>query len=161
MAMGVLTIDFESLRQPHWSDQELTNARLMTDFIQHLMNDHDFDIVRERFGHANYVQHNRNIPDGIMALIDYVADFAKRFPEYTYDVKRMQADGDLVTFHSHATINARHRGNDRKGLNIIDTWRIEGGSIVEHWDAIQPLDGFMRFYALMTGGRIRNGNGVF
>ena len=154
-------IDFESLRQPHWSEQELQNAELIADFVQHLMNDHDFGYVRERFGQANYVQHNRNIPDGILNLADYVQAFAERFPEYSYDVKRMQADGDFVTFHSHATMRARDRGNDQKGLNIIDTWQVKDGDIVEHWDAIQPLDGFMRFYALLTGGRIRNSNGVF
>ena len=31
----------------------------------------------------------------------------------------------------------------------------------DHWNAIQPLDGFMSFYVLMTGGRIKNNNGVF
>ena len=95
------------------------------------------------------------------ALVEFVADFAKRVPDYTYDVKRMLVDDDYVTFHSHATIRKAHRGNDKKGLNIIDTWRIKDGTIVEHWDAIQPLDAFMRFYVLLSGGRIRNNNGVF
>ena len=159
--MANLTIDFDALKQEHWSSKELRNAELISDFVQHLMNDHDFEYVLETYGNANYVQHNRNIPDGIVALIGFVQAFAKRFPEYTYDVKGIIADGDYVTFHSHATINKRHRGNDKKGLNIIDTWRLKDGAIVEHWDAIQPLDGFMRFYALLTAGRIRNNNGVF
>ena len=159
--MANLTIDFDSLKQEHWSSKELRNAELISDFVQHLMNDHDFDYVLETYGNANYVQHNRTIPDGMVALVGFVQAFAKRFPEYTYDVKSIIADGDYVTFHSHATINKRHRGNDKKGLNIIDTWRLKDGDIVEHWDAIQPLDGFMRFYALLTGGRIRNINGVF
>ena len=95
------------------------------------------------------------------ALVDYVSTFAKRFPEYTYDVKRVHADGDTVTFHSHATVRAAHRGDDTKGLNIIDTWRLDNGQVVEHWDAVQPLDGLMRFYALLNGGTIRNQNGVY
>lgn len=159
--MANLTIDFDALQQAHWSSQERSNAERITDFVQHLMNDHDFEYVRETYGNAHYVQHNRNIPDGIVALIGYVEAFAKRFPDYTYDVKRILADGDYVTFHSHATINTQHRGNDKKGLNIIDTWRLKEGDIVEHWDAVQPLDTFMRLYALLTGGRIRNNNGVF
>jgi len=48
-----------------------------------------------------------------------------------------------------------------QGMNITDTWRLEGGRIVEHWDSIQALDVFMRLYSLMSGGTIRNSNGVF
>ena len=79
--MANLTIDFDSLKQEHWSSKELRNAELISDFVQHLMNDHDFDYVLETYGNANYVQHNRNIPDGIVALIGFVQEFAKRFPE--------------------------------------------------------------------------------
>ncbi|MEO1477716.1 MAG: nuclear transport factor 2 family protein [Bacteroidota bacterium] len=144
-----------------WTDAESANVRIVTDFVHNLMNTHDFDYVRETFGSHPYVQHSRGIPDGMMSLIDFVSDFAKRFPDYTYDVKHARADGDHVTFHSHATIRKSHRGDDTKGLNIIDTWRLVDGQIVEHWDAIQPLDAFMRFYVLVSGGTVRNGNGLF
>ena len=33
-------------------------------------------------------------------------------------------DGDYVIFPSHATLKEEDRGNDQKGMNIIDTWRI-------------------------------------
>lgn len=46
-------------------------------------------------------------------------------------------------------------------MNIIDTWRIEDGRIVEHWDSIQALDFSMRVYSLISGGDIANENGVF
>lgn len=159
--MDIIQINFESLKKDSWSDQEVKNVKLVIDFIQNLMNNHDFDTVAEKFGNDVYVQHNRGIPDGLNALIKYVKDFAQRFPEYTYDVKHIYADGDYVIFHSHATIKAQHRGNDKKGLNIIDTWKIKDGQITEHWDALQPMDGFMRFYNLMTGGKVRNANGVY
>ncbi len=159
MPASVLPIDIE--RQDSWSDAEDANVRVVVDFVYNLMNAHNFDYVRRTYGPHPYVQHNRNIPDGIDALVDYVSTFAKRFPDYTYDVKRVLADDDFVTFHSHATVRAAHRGKDGQGLNIIDTWRIVDGQVVEHWDAVQPLDGFMRFYALLNGGKIRNQNGVF
>lgn len=155
-----VTISPELLEAPHWTEQEKANAHLIAEFIQLLMNDHNFEAVRQNYS-GYRIQHSRGIPEGVEGLVKYVSDFAKRFPEYSYDVKRIMVDGDLVTFHSHATIKAADRGNDKKGFNIIDTWRIQDGEIAEHWDAIQPLDTFMRLYVAVVGGRIQNTNGVF
>lgn len=154
-------IDFSSLQKSNWTQQEKENALLITDFVQNLMNNHDFDYVLKHFNDSAYTQHNRNIPDKMAGLVNFLRDFVEDYPEYSYDVKHIYADGNFVIFHSHATLEQEDRGNDQKGMNIIDTWRIEDGRIVEHWDSIQALDGFMRFYSLISGGSIRNDNGVF
>ena len=156
-----LTVDLASLKKANWSEQELNNAKIVTDFVQNIMNNHDFDYVLKHYNDSAYVQHNRNIPDKITGLVGFLSEFVEDYPEYTYDVKHIYVDGDYVIFHSHATLNKEDRGNDQKGMNIIDTWRLEDGRIVEHWDSIQALDGFMRFYSLISGGNIRNENGVF
>jgi len=156
-----LSIDLTSLKKASWTEQELENAELVTDFVQHLMNDHDFDYVLERYNDSAYVQHNRNLPDKVTGLVSFLEEFVEEYPDYTYDVKHIYVDGDYVIFHSHATLNKEDRGNDQKGMNIIDTWRIEDGRIVEHWDSIQALDFSMRVYSLLTGGDIANSNGVF
>lgn len=155
------SIDVDALASDHWSADERRNVDVVAEFITLLMIDHDLDAVRARFGSSPYVQHNRNIPDGIEGLLGYIGGLVKRFPEYAYDVRRITVDGDVVTFQSHATMRAKHRGNERKGLNIIDSWRVVDGQIGDHWDALQPLDAFMRFYGFLTGGRIRNDNGPF
>lgn len=159
--MEVLKISSDLMKKPNWSEQETKNVAVVADFIQHLMNDHDFEYVRKTYGNNPYVQHNRNITDGMEALVSYVERFAKRYPDYTYDVKHIYVDGNMVIFHSHATTKKKHRGNDKKGLNIIDTWKVEDGKIADHWDAVQPMSGFMRFFVMMTGGKIRNTNGVY
>lgn len=159
--MDKIVIDFEGLKKSHWSEKELQNATVITAFIQHLMNNHDFDYVLKTHGNDPYVQHSRGIADSMSGLIENIRGLTKRFPDYTYDVKRILVDGDYVTFHSHATTNRNHRGNDRKGFNIIDTWKVVDGQIVEHWDAIQPMDGLMRLYMWLVGGAIRNQNGVY
>ena len=156
-----LTIDVEAMASDGWSPKERRNVETVAEFIQLLMIDHDFDSVRERFGESPYVQHNHAIPDDIEGLLAYLERLTRRFPDYGYDVRRITADGDTVTFHSHVTMRSRHRGNWRKGLNIIDTWRVVDGQIGDHWDAVQPLDAFMRLYTLLTGGRVRNDNGTF
>ena len=154
-------VKLEDHLKGHWTQQETDNAKLVIDFVQNLMNDHNFDYVRKEFGNDKYLQHNRNLPDGLDGVVSYVEDFAKRYPEYSYDVKHIHADGDYVFFHSHVTIKAKHRGDEAKGFNISDRWRIEDGQIVEHWDSIQPINGFMRFFVWLTGGKLRNSNTIF
>lgn len=159
--MDIIQIDFDALKQAHWSEQETQNAALITDFVQNIMNNHDFDYILRTYGEMNYVQHNRNIPDSIKGVVGYVQGFTKRYPEYTYDVKRMIADGDYITFHSHATLRKKDRGNDSKGFNVSDTWKVVNGEIQEHWDSVQPIDTMMRMVVLLQGGDIKNANGVF
>lgn len=159
--MERIQIDLETLKRPNWSEVELNNAQVVRDFVQQLMNNHDFKYVEENFGKNPYKQHNRSMTDGISGVLNTIKDLVKRYPDYTYDVKHMSVDGDYVIIQSHVTLNKKDRGNPNKGLNIKDTWRVENGKLVEHWDAIQPIDGFMRFYALMTGGKVANNNTLF
>ncbi len=156
-----INLSFDKLKKENWSRQQIKNAKLVLDFVQQLMNNHDFDNVTKSFGNPHYRQHNRGIPDGMDALIKYVKNFTKQFPDYAYDVKHIYADGDYVIFHSQITTRKKDRGNDKRGINVIDTWRIENGQIVEHWDALQPMNAFMRFYFWLTGGKIANKNGVY
>lgn len=156
-----LDINLQSLQKNSWTEQELANAKVITDFVQNLMNNHNFDYILEHYNDSTYVQHNRNLPDKITGLVGFLKEFVEDYPDYTYDVKHIYVDGDYVIFHSHATLNKDDRGNDKKGMNIVDTWRLDNGRIVEHWDSIQALDGFMRFYSLINGGDIKNTNGVF
>ena len=157
----ILAIDLPSLEKANWTEQERKNAELVTDFVQNLMNNHDFDYILKNYDESTYMQHNRNLPDKVTGLVNFLREFVEEYPDYTYDVKHIYVDGDYVIFHSHATLDRDDRGNDQKGLNIIDTWRVEDGRIVEHWDSIQALDFSMRVYSLISGGDIKNANGVF
>ena len=147
--------------QAHWTEQERENAALILDFFQTLMNEHDFDATLARHGDSPYVQHNRAIPDGVHGLVGYVKNLVKRFPDYAFDVKRVIASGDHVVLHSHATFKAAHRGDEGKGFIITDTFRLEGGRLAEHWDAIQPIDVMTRLLILLTGGTVANKNPTF
>ena len=159
--MNTIQIDYNSLKKASWNEQEKQNVKLIIDFIQNLMNNHEFSYVAEQIDGSAYRQHNRNIPDGMSSLIDYVKGFVKRYPDYCYDVKHIYADGEYVIFHSHATLKAKHRGTDSKGLNIMDVWQVKEGRINDHWDALQPMDRSMRLFNLFNGGKVRNNNGVY
>ena len=159
--MGVIKIDLDRLKKDTWSAQEYENAVIVTDFVQNLMNNHDFDYIKKKYGNNHYKQHNQSMVDGLTGVLQVVSNFAKRYPDYTYDVKHVYVDGPFVTFHSHATNNKKHRGNPQKGLNIMDIWKVEDGKITEHWDAVQPIHGAMRFLFWMIGGKFRNKNTYF
>lgn len=157
----IIQINLSDFVSNTWTDQEKANAEIVVDFVQQLMNNHNFEYVKATFGSHPYIQHNRAMNDGMEGVIEYVSTLVKRFPDYTYDVKHIYVDGDRVIFHTHSTIKKKHRGNPDKGVNIFDTWRIKDGQIVEHWDSIQAVDGSMRLFALMTGGKKRNSNTLY
>lgn len=154
-------IPFDHLKQDHWSPEETRNAATVVDFFQRLMNDHNFDHVMETYGGNPYIQHNRAIPPEIAGVVGYVKTLTKRFPDYSFDVKRIIASGDFVVLHSHVTLKAQHRGNQRKGFIVSDTFRMENGKLREHWDALQPIDLYTRFLMLLTGGSVGNDNPIF
>lgn len=159
--MGKIKIDLKQLQKPNWNAEELQNAAVAIDFIQHLMNEHDFEYIKKTYGSHPYKQHNQSMIDGIEGVLEVVSNFAKRYPEYTYDVKHVYVDGAYVTVHSHATTHIKHRGNPQKGMNIIDIWKVEDGRILEHWDAVQPIHGSMRLLFWMIGGKFKNENTYF
>ena len=154
-------IVFDDYLRDHWTKQETENVRVVIDFFQNLMNEHDFEYTLEKYGGDSYMQHNRAIPNEIEGLVGYVKTMVKRFPEYSFNVKKIFADGDYVVLHSHTTMKAKHRGNEKRGFIITDTFRLKDGKLAEHWDAIQPIDFFSRFLMLITGGAIGNNNPTF
>ena len=93
--------------------------------------------VKEAFDtwvREDYIQHNPVAPDGREPAIDALSGWLSTQPDFTYDVKRIIADGDLVAVHMHA----RPTPEDR-GFAVVDIFRVEGCKIAEHWDVLQPV----------------------
>jgi len=154
-------IVYKNYVKDNWTQQEAENVKVVVDFFQHLMNKHDFEYTLKTFGGGSYTQHNKAIPNEIEGVVEYVKKMVKSFPEYSFDVKKIFADGDYVILHSHATMKAKHRGNEKKGFIITDTFKLKDEKLSEHWDAIQPIDLFSRFLMFMTGGANGNDNPIF
>ncbi|HEY5620041.1 MAG TPA: nuclear transport factor 2 family protein [Candidatus Bathyarchaeia archaeon] len=55
-------------------------------------------------------------------------------PSLRFDLKRIIAEGDLVTTHSHMTLDPTDHGSA-----VMDIFRVENGKIVEHWDVSQQI----------------------
>lgn len=154
-------IDFKKFNKNSWTDDERSNVQVMVEFFNLLIADNEFKGFKKRFSSSEYLQHNRIVETGLNPLIEFTRQLVKMRPEFYSELKHVYADGDYVIFRSHATMKAKHRGNDSKGLIIVDTWKLEEGRIIEHWDCIQPLSFGMRFFLLIGGGRKKNDNGIF
>lgn len=117
---------------------------IVLEFYDALINAKDFDRASKRIG-PYYRQHNPLVgdgPEGLRAFVDYLKS---EFPGARSEVKRALCDGDFVVLHVHSV-----RTPGTRGRSIIEIFRLEGGSIVEHWDSIQDIP-----------ESSRNGNGMF
>ena len=93
-------IELNTHLQDHWTEKEKENVSVVVDFFQKLMNEHNFEYTLETYGGGSYLQHNRAIPNDISGLVRYVKNMTKRYPEYSFDVKRVYADDEYVVMHS-------------------------------------------------------------
>ena len=76
-------INIESLNRAHWSAEDKKNVQSVLEFVQLIMNDHDFEEISLRYAGGAYKQHNRNIADGIEGVIKAVGDLVKNAPEFS------------------------------------------------------------------------------
>jgi predicted SnoaL-like aldol condensation-catalyzing enzyme len=87
-------------------------------------------------GQKTYTQHNPFAEDGPQAFINFVNFFKGIFPDLHVRIVRTIAQCDLVMTHAHITTSATDLGNA-----AMDIFRFDRhGKIVEHWDAVQPVE---------------------
>ncbi len=82
----------------------------------------------------SYKQHNPNIEDGSSGLRKFITWYARQYPKSTATVNRSFVDGDFVILDAHVV-----RCPGELGSAVADIFRLENGTIVEHWDRIQAV----------------------
>ncbi|MFJ3462102.1 nuclear transport factor 2 family protein [Achromobacter spanius] len=125
-------------------EQEAANKAAVLAFYEKGLNQKDADAALKYVG-ERYVQHNPNAADGPEGFRQFIAFLRDKYPASHSEIKRVLTDGDYVILHVHAVREPGTRGNA-----IIDIFRLEGGKLVEHWDAVQPIP-----------EKAANGNGMF
>jgi predicted SnoaL-like aldol condensation-catalyzing enzyme len=84
----------------------------------------------DRWVAPNYKQHSSLAPDGPEGLRGLVGSLPEGF---RYEGARVIADGDLVALHG------IYHGFGPDPLVAFDLFRVSGGKLAEHWDALTPL----------------------
>ena len=84
-------------------------------------------LAMDRYFAASYKEHAQTPPVGIEGLQEFVASLT---PDFGYDLIRTVAEGDLVVTHG------LYHGFEELPMVAFDVWRVAGGMITEHWDAV-------------------------
>ncbi|MFC9913251.1 ester cyclase [Streptomyces sp. NPDC127197] len=113
--------------------KEARNKQIVRAFVDLGINQKKPQEAADRYV-GDLIQHNPNVADGKEGWITWATGFVKAVPDVNVDFKRFLADGDLVTVHTHITLNATDRG-----LAAMDVFRVKNGKIVEHWDVSTPV----------------------
>jgi predicted SnoaL-like aldol condensation-catalyzing enzyme len=107
-----------------------SNKALVVEAERAMFDSRDPAVV-DRYVSSDYRQHSTLTADGPEALREMVAGLG---PDAEAMTVRVLADGDLVATHT------LYRGRGPQPLVVFDVFRVEGGKLVEHWDAHQALE---------------------
>jgi predicted SnoaL-like aldol condensation-catalyzing enzyme len=115
------------------SAAEAANRRLVRAVYEQVLDPLDSSRVDEFFA-PDYIQHSPLAATGAAGLKAFLDWARAHSPDGRHYVKRLFADGDHVIAHVHVVIRPGDRGNA-----VVDIFRIENGTIAEHWDVAQEI----------------------
>ena len=111
------------------------NKKLVTDFFTLAFVDKKIKKAFDKYVSDAYIQHDPNLPDGKAPAIEFLTQiFLQDNPGTTISIKKVIAEGDLVTIYHHSRSNKEDRG-----MAVIEIYRVEKGKIIEHWDIFQAV----------------------
>lgn len=115
-------------------EQSEINKKIATDMYIAYGIERNVEKLRKYFGDI-YIQHNPNVEEGVERFYRFVEFRRTHFPAGRNNIMLTIADGNLVMFHVHSVLTPGDAGR-----NLVDTYRVEDGKVVEHWDVIQDVE---------------------
>jgi predicted SnoaL-like aldol condensation-catalyzing enzyme len=122
------------IREVSVDSQLEQHKRVVREWNDLAINQRRPDEAVARYLGPNYRQHNPGAADGPEAFIKFVHWFARTYPDFRVEPKRIIAEDNFVVMHSHLI-----REPDDRGMAVMDIFRLDEGKIVEHWDVVQEV----------------------
>lgn len=109
------------------------NRALVTEFFTRTLIESDYDGFRRYTDGKTFFQHSPDITDGVEPVIAFLDKLRTDGQGLNYQrIHHTVADGQFVLTHSEGSIaGVRH--------SYFELWRVEGGKVIELWDAITPV----------------------
>jgi predicted SnoaL-like aldol condensation-catalyzing enzyme len=111
-----------------------TNREILQSFVDEILINRQFDIMKNFIDEDHYTEHNPRIGDGLPALHSALSE-----PESNngfsiqYDINhRLLAEGNFVLSVSEGFLNGIHS-------SFYDLFRVVHGKLVEHWDTTEAI----------------------
>lgn len=130
-------------------EQTLENKRIVTEFYRAYGIEKDAEKCRSFFG-DRYIQHNPHVQDGVEHFLKFVKFRRENYPHGRNNVMLTIADGDKVMLHVHSVLTPGEAGR-----NLVDTFRVENGKVIEHWDVISDIE-VLKFPPINDNGLFNN-----
>jgi predicted SnoaL-like aldol condensation-catalyzing enzyme len=112
---------------------EKRNKAMVVKFYDEFFNKHRI-AAADTYLAPDYKQHNPMAATGREPVKKIFTEVFKKFPQSRAQIKRVLADGDLVALHVHSKATPKDLGRA-----VVDIFRVKNGTIVEHWDVVQPV----------------------
>ena len=113
--------------------QAETNKALVIDVLDKAFNKKNAQAAAEGLT-ERYIQHNPQVPTGKAGFLQAIPAFHSMFPDMSWELKHIWADGDYVIVHS-----LYRFAKEGLGTAIVDIFRIKDGKLDEHWDVAQEI----------------------
>ena len=120
------------------------NKKLVRTFIEEVFNKRQPGEA-DRFLVANFIEHNPNLPQGLVGRKQFVAALLAGFSDYHGEIQEILAEGDKVVVRTvwTGTQDGPFLGRPATGNKVrfttADFFRIENGKLAEHWDVVDSL----------------------
>ena len=138
-----------------------TSKEVVSRFYDDVFLNHDMSRL-DTYMHDDYIQHNDDCPQGRDGFVEFFTTIFAAVPDFSYTLKKMVADGDIVVAHS--TTTGTHTGGEWLGqaatgnklsFDVVDIFRVESGKIAEHWDVADTFTFFSQLGIVSTRGAAR------
>lgn len=114
-------------------DKTELNRKVITDFINIVLLDGQFDKITNYVSVKQYHQHNPAVEDGLEGFNKFVHGLAEQGVTMKYEkVYQILVQGNFAATLSHAKMND-------EDWCFIDIFRIKEQKIVEHWDVMEKI----------------------